>query len=62
MTTKQDDFLLSRQEAAERLNISVQTLTRLQERGELKRVQVSDRRVGYRNSDVAKFLAARARA
>jgi excisionase family DNA binding protein len=60
--TEAEDFILTQKQAAERLGISTQTLVRMQARGDLPRVQISDRRVGYRHSDISNFLNARAKA
>jgi predicted DNA-binding transcriptional regulator AlpA len=57
------DRIRTRQEFAELLAISVRTLDRLEKRGELpRRVHVTDRLVGYRESEIAEFISARTRA
>jgi predicted DNA-binding transcriptional regulator AlpA len=53
------DYVHSRKAAAGILGVSVKTLTRLEARGELPRVQISPRIVGYRHSEIEKFLTAR---
>ena len=57
--TKTPDHVRSRTETAARLGISVQTLARIEATGELPRVKISTRRVGYRESDISRFLNAR---
>jgi predicted DNA-binding transcriptional regulator AlpA len=52
------DRVRSRKETAEILGISVQTLTRVQD--ELPPIKISTRRIGYRDSDISKFLSNRA--
>jgi predicted DNA-binding transcriptional regulator AlpA len=55
------DRIRTRQEFAELLAISTRTLDRMEKRGELpRRVNVTDRLVGYRESEIAKFISARA--
>ena len=54
------DFVRSKKETAERLGISVQTLDRM--RDQLPRIKISERRVGFRDSDIAKFITARTHA
>jgi excisionase family DNA binding protein len=51
------DKILSPQEAASRLNLSVRTLDRLahDKRG-IRKIQLSTRRVGYRESDVTAMI------
>lgn len=54
------DFVRSKKETAERLGISVQTLDRM--RDQLPRIKISERRVGFRDFDIAKFITARTHA
>jgi predicted DNA-binding transcriptional regulator AlpA len=55
------DRLRTRKEFADLLAISVRTLDRLEKAGRLPpRVHVTDRLVGYRESEIAKFISARA--
>ena len=52
-----NDRILSAQEAAQRLNLSVRTLGRLAStRSDLQKIQLSTRRVGYRESDISLFM------
>ena len=54
------DCIRSRKEFAQRLNITTRTLDRMDMAGELPpRVQISERRVGYRESDIARFISTR---
>jgi transcriptional regulator with XRE-family HTH domain len=54
------DLILTRREVAERLRISVRTLTRLERDRKIElRVQLSDRRYGYRTSTIESYLDAR---
>jgi predicted DNA-binding transcriptional regulator AlpA len=53
------DCVHTRKRTAEILGCSVKTLTRIEARGELPRVQISPRIIGYRNSEIEKFLAAK---
>lgn len=54
---KSNDRILSAQEAAQRLNLSVRTLARLaSSHPGLQRVQLSTRRVGYRESDISFYI------
>lgn len=55
----QVDYVRTRKEAAKFLGISIRTLTRIEARGELRRVQISPRIIGYRNSEIEKFLTAK---
>jgi predicted DNA-binding transcriptional regulator AlpA len=41
------------------LGISVQTLARIEARGGLTEIKISTRRVGFRESDISKFLDTR---
>lgn len=51
------DRILAPTEAAERLNLSVRTLDRIAATDSgLKKIRLSTRRVGYRESDVAAFI------
>ena len=52
-----NDRILSAQEAAQRLNLSVRTLGQIAStRSDLQKVQLSTRRVGYRESDISLFM------
>jgi predicted DNA-binding transcriptional regulator AlpA len=54
------NYVRSPKEAAERLGISISTLRRLEQRGEgPQRIKISDRRIGYPDSALAEFIAAR---
>jgi predicted DNA-binding transcriptional regulator AlpA len=55
----QFDCVHTRKRTAEILGVSVKTLTRIEARGELPRVQISPRIIGYRNSEIEKFLTAK---
>lgn len=62
MTTKEDtiDFVRGRAETAKILGISVRTLTRMEARGEAPpRVKITTRVIGYRDTEIKKFLDAR---
>jgi predicted DNA-binding transcriptional regulator AlpA len=51
------DRVLTLREAADRLRVSTRTLDRLAGTdGGLRRIQLSPRRVGYRESDIAAFI------
>jgi predicted DNA-binding transcriptional regulator AlpA len=54
------DCVRRREEVATILGVSTKTLERLEARGELARVQITNRIVGYRDSEIEKFLARRA--
>lgn len=54
-----DDRVISLSEAALRTGCSVATLKRLRERGELKVIKLSPRRIGVRLSDLKSFLDSR---
>jgi predicted DNA-binding transcriptional regulator AlpA len=54
------DCVRRREEAASILGVSAKTIERLEARGELTRVQITNRIVGYRDSEIEKFLARRA--
>jgi predicted DNA-binding transcriptional regulator AlpA len=56
---RQVDYVHTRKETARILGVSVKTLTRIEARGELPRVQISPRIIGYRNSEIEKFLTSR---
>jgi predicted site-specific integrase-resolvase len=53
------DRIRGRKETAARLNISLRTLRRLELRGEIERVQITERIVGYRDSAIERFLKER---
>jgi predicted DNA-binding transcriptional regulator AlpA len=48
----QANTVLSKNQAATQLSISVQTLDKMFKRGELPRIQISTRRVGVLQSDI----------
>ena len=50
------DRIRGRKETAARLRISTRTLRRLEVSGEIKATRVTDRVVGYRDSEIEKFL------
>jgi DNA-binding XRE family transcriptional regulator len=58
-TEKQLDCLYTRKQAAKLLHVAVRTLTRIEQRGELPRVQISPRVIGYRDSALQQFIAAK---
>jgi predicted DNA-binding transcriptional regulator AlpA len=60
-TTAYVDCVRNRREAAKMLGISIKTLTRIEHRGELPRVQITDRIVGYRDSALRRFISERER-
>ncbi len=52
------DKILSASEAAQRLCLSTRTLDRIASTdGGIKKIQLSTRRVGYRESDITAFIA-----
>jgi predicted site-specific integrase-resolvase len=53
------DPVLSEPEAAEYIGLSVVTLRRMRKRGEVEYIQLSEHRVGYRQSQADKLLDAR---
>ena len=53
------DYIRSRKEVAKLLGVSVRTLARIEARGELPTVRITPRIIGYRASEIEKFLAAR---
>jgi len=53
------DRVRSRAETAARLNVSLRTLRRLELRGEIERVQITERIIGYRDSAIERFLEER---
>jgi predicted DNA-binding transcriptional regulator AlpA len=53
------DFIRTRQETAERLRVSLRTLTRMEQRGDLPRIKISDRIYGFRDSAIDAFLKSR---
>ena len=55
----QENFVISKNQAATQLSISLCTLDRLFKRGELPRVQITTRRVGVMQSDIYAYLAVR---
>ncbi len=56
-----DNAVLSKKQAAQLINISPDTLDRLHQRGDgPPRLQISDRRVGYRLRDLNLWLKTRA--
>jgi predicted DNA-binding transcriptional regulator AlpA len=50
------DRVHTRKRAAEILGCSVKTLTRIEKTGDLRRVQISPRIVGYRDSALRQYL------
>ena len=59
-TTREGTAVDFVREAAHFLGISVRTLTRMEAAGKAPpRVKITDRIVGYRDSDIKKFLDAR---
>jgi predicted site-specific integrase-resolvase len=53
------DFVYTRRETADRLRISLRTLTRLERDRKIKpRVRLSDRRFGYKASTIEQYLSA----
>jgi predicted DNA-binding transcriptional regulator AlpA len=55
--TDTTDRIVSSADAAKRLGLSVRTLDRLaQTDGGLRKIQLSARRVGYRESDISGFI------
>jgi predicted DNA-binding transcriptional regulator AlpA len=55
------DHLLDRKQCAKALSVSKDTVIRMEKRGELRRVQISEARVGYRASDIIKLIEERTR-
>ena len=54
---KTQDRILRPAEAAERLSISVRTLGRLAAtQGGIRKIQLSARRIGFRESDLSSFI------
>lgn len=53
--------LLSPQQAAERLMVSERTLRDLKRRGAIRYVAITSRRIGYRDDDLADFIARQVR-
>jgi hypothetical protein len=53
------DRVRSRAQTAARLNVSLRTLRRLELRGEIERVQITERIIGYRDSAIERFLEER---
>jgi len=51
--------LLSRQEAAQHLGVSVMTVSRTIKRGDLAAVRISPRRIGILRADLDAYIAAR---
>jgi predicted DNA-binding transcriptional regulator AlpA len=55
--TKNVDFVRSRKETAQILNMSTRTLARLEKTGNApSRTQLSERIIGYRDSAIREFL------
>jgi predicted DNA-binding transcriptional regulator AlpA len=50
------NIVLSKNEAATQLKISIQTLDKMFKRGELPRIQLTMRRVGVLQSDITQHL------
>ena len=57
--SKPRDRVVSRQETASILNVSTRTLRRMELRGELPRVQITERCFGHRLSHIEQLIAAR---
>ena len=55
------DELLTRKEVMKLLKISRSTLYRLEKRGELKRIQISPRKILYKRKDIEELLRKKAR-
>jgi predicted DNA-binding transcriptional regulator AlpA len=54
------DCVRSRQQTADILGISVRTLSRMELRGEAPpRIKITERVIGYRDSEINKFLESR---
>jgi predicted DNA-binding transcriptional regulator AlpA len=51
------DYVRSRRETAERLNLSVRTLSKLERLGQApRRTQITERVIGYRDSAILEYL------
>jgi excisionase family DNA binding protein len=59
MNTVQLDPVLSRKEAAKALSVHRNTIIRLEQAGKLRRIQVTEGRVGYRLSEINRYLSER---
>ena len=60
METQTEDPVRTRRETADRLRVSVRTLTRIEGRGQLRpRIKITDRIFGYRDSTINQYLEAR---
>gem|GEM_PF-5843067 len=57
LMTETLDRIYSRKSAAEALSVSVKTVIRLELAGKLRRVQVTQGRVGYRESELNRYMA-----
>lgn len=54
------DYVRNRKETAKRIGVCVRTLQRMEKRGEIgPRIHITDRIIGYRDSVIDAFLAAR---
>jgi predicted DNA-binding transcriptional regulator AlpA len=53
------DYVRTRREAARILGCSVNTIKRIEKRGEIARTQISPRIIGYRQSAIDRYLAER---
>lgn len=53
------DVVLTKNQAAAQLSVSIQTLDRLFKSGELPRIQITVRRVGVMQSDINRHLEKR---
>jgi predicted DNA-binding transcriptional regulator AlpA len=61
MLDKPDDAVISKMEASKLINLSTDTLERMQRNGNgPKQVKLSERRVGYRMRDIRTWLNERA--
>jgi excisionase family DNA binding protein len=53
----QNNEILSSKETANFLRVSAPTLRRLAEKGQLRRIKLSPRRIGFLKTDIDAFLA-----
>jgi predicted DNA-binding transcriptional regulator AlpA len=54
------DRVRSRKHVADRLGVCVRTLVRMEQRGEAPtRVKITDKLIGYRDSEIERFLTSR---
>ncbi len=52
----QANIVLTKNQAAAQLSVSIQTLDKMFKRGELQRIQITVRRVGVMQSDITQHL------